>query len=217
MSNEPAERNGKSISCETPGCDARVHGQGLCRRHYDLRRYRERMDRKAEEAAEAKREMHIESELQFGCVAEFNSPPGAMEYSMFRTDQERREAWEERRDYLMAQFEEGPVRVGGRHWAWWRYEAGREEHLFEYPLDFEGTQDGHADLLDEWHNEPIVWLAANGHLRADEIAAITEDASIARPRIGTPGEHIGSGGVDRVDVRAVKLYEAVTEAMKNRL
>lgn len=215
MSTEPAERNGKPISCETPGCEAQVHGRGLCRRHYDLRRYQERIGKEAEQAEEAKRESLIESELRLGCVADFQSPPGAIEYSMFGSDEERREAWEARRDRLMADWPH--VWLHQRPWAWWRYEAGREEHLFEYPLDFGGTQDEHADLLDEWHNEPVVWLAANGHLRADEIAAITEDANIARPRIGTPGEHIGSGGVDRADVRAVKLYEAVTEAAKNRL
>jgi hypothetical protein len=60
-------------------------------------------------------------------------------------------------------------------------------------------------------------MAANGHLTPDEIAAIAEKANKARPRIGTPAEHIGSGGVDRADRRAVKLYEAVIEAMKNRL
>jgi hypothetical protein len=84
----------------------------------------------------------------------------------------------------------------------------------EYPLDFEGPVLEHADLLDEWSNEPIIWLASHGYLSPEEIAAITEDANVARPRIGTDGERIGSGGVDWVDVRAVKLYEAVTDALK---
>jgi hypothetical protein len=63
-------------------------------------------------------------------------------------------------------------------------------------------------------NEPTIWLASHGYLSQEEIAAITKDANVARPRIGIDGEHIGSGGVDRLDLRAVKLYEAVTDALK---
>jgi hypothetical protein len=32
-------------------------------------------------------------------------------------------------------------------------------------------------------------------------------------RVGTPDEHYGSGGVDRPDRRAAKLWEAVREAI----
>ena len=55
-------------------------------------------------------------------------------------------------------------------------------------------------------------MAAHGHLTEAELAMIAERASETRPRIGTPAEHIGSGGVDRADRRAVKLYEAVERA-----
>jgi hypothetical protein len=208
-----AKRNEMPISCEITGCDARVHGHGLCRRHYDLHRYRERNGKKAGAKGDAWREMLVEQELRLGWVADFNSPPGAMECSMFSSEEERREAREERRERLMARWND-PICVGERPWAWWAYEAERPEYLTEYALDFEGPVDEHADLLDEWHNEPIIWLASHGHLSPEEVAAITEDANVARPRVGTDGEQIGSGGVDRVDVRAVKLYEALTDALK---
>jgi hypothetical protein len=86
----------------------------------------------------------------------------------------------------------------------------RPQHLTEYPE--EGTTEELADALDDWHNEPIVWMAERGHLREDELAAIQEAATEAKLRIGTGAEHVGSGGVDRVDQRAVKLWEAVKQA-----
>ena len=60
----------------------------------------------------------------------------------------------------------------------------------------------------------MAWMAAHGHLTDEELAKIAERANEARPRIGTPAEHIGSGGVDRADRRAVRLYEAVWRAQK---
>jgi hypothetical protein len=49
-----------------------------------------------------------------------------------------------------------------------------------------------------------------------ELERIAAKAEEARPRIGTDAEHIGSGGVDRADRRAVKLYETVLGATKGR-
>jgi hypothetical protein len=146
---EGAKSNEKPISCEITGCAARVHGHGLCRRHYDLHRYRERNGKKARAKADARRAMLIEEELRLGRVADFKSPPGAMERSMFSSKEERREASEQRRERLMARSND-PIPVAERPWAWWAYEAERPEHLTEYPLDFEGPVDEHADLLDEW-------------------------------------------------------------------
>ena len=127
------------------------------------------------------------------------------------TDDELEAAWRYHRDDLTGR---AVYRLPGcRPWAWWEFEAGRPEHLEEYPLHFEGTVDANADAIDAYQIEPIVYLAANGHLRDDEVAAFHERATEAQIRIGTPTEHIGSGGVDRPDRRAVKLYEAVREAM----
>jgi hypothetical protein len=73
--------------------------------------------------------------------------------------------------------------------------------------------DEEAEAWDEYQIEPVEWMAAHGHLTSEEVAAITEKANQARPRIGTDGERIGSSGVDRADRRAVRLYEAVTAAV----
>jgi len=39
-------------------------------------------------------------------------------------------------------------------------------------------------------------------------------ARAARTRIGTDAERIGSGGADRADQRAVKLWDAVVRALQ---
>jgi hypothetical protein len=216
MSTEAAKQAKRNkTSCQITGCDSRVlHGRGLCRRHYDLYRYRERNGKRAEAQADALRDRLIEQELQLGWVADFNSPPGAMECSMFASEEERREAWEERRERLMARSNHR-LPVGERPAAWWKYEARRPEHLSEYSgYDPEGSIEEQADLIDEWENEPIIWLAANGHLNPEEIGAIAEDANVARARLGTDEEHIGSGGIDRPDRRAVRLHQKVTDALK---
>ena len=60
------------------------------------------------------------------------------------------------------------------------------------------SQDERAAALDEYEIEPVAWMAAHGHLtdKRGGSAKIAERANEARPRIGTPAEHIGSGGVD---------------------
>jgi hypothetical protein len=92
------------------------------------------------------------------------------------------------------------------------YEARREEHLTPYPPRFELSTEERADMLDEWELDPIIFLAANGYLTDREIAAIREKADVARPRIGTDAEQVGSNGVDRADRRAVTLWDAVERA-----
>jgi len=199
--------NGKPHICRIPGCGAQAHGNLLCRAHYDQERYEATTGQSPEAKAEAEREQRIYAELTLG-----SSP------SVFESDKERQAAWDARKDELMeAKYTGQPHCLGHRPWAWWTYEAERPEHLSEYPLDFddfESPVEEQADLVDEWEIEPTVWLAAHGYLSPEEIAAISEEANIARARIGTDGEQIGSGGVDRVDVRAVKLYERVTDALK---
>ena len=109
-----------------------------------------------------------------------------------------------------------PMLPGHRPWAWWHYVAQRPHHLSEYPALFGGemSQDERAAALDEYEIEPVAWMAANGHLTDEELAKIAEQANEAQPRIGTPAEHIGSGGVDRADRRRVMLYEAVERAWR---
>ena len=67
--------------------------------------------------------------------------------------------------------------------------------------------------MDDYTIEPLVFLAANGHLRDDEISAIRADADEARPRIGTGYEQWGSGGMDMLDQLKVKAWEAVKAAL----
>jgi hypothetical protein len=130
---------------------------------------------------------------------------------MFSSDRQRRKAWEARADSVMAAWSGLP---GRRPWAWWKYEAGRSEHLTAYPDLLDPRSDDElAAALDEYEMEPIIWLARHGHLTDDEIAAIAEAADEARPRVGTDAEQIGSGGVDRADRRAVALGEAVRRAL----
>jgi hypothetical protein len=99
--------NGRPAACEIRGCGARVHGNGLCRRHYDEDRYLQTTGRSPEAVAEAQREQAIEGELTLGCVAEWHSPHGTN--SMFATDEERRAAWEERREALMVNYLTPPL------------------------------------------------------------------------------------------------------------
>ncbi|MGA9635500.1 MAG: hypothetical protein WBQ41_09740 [Solirubrobacterales bacterium] len=94
--------------------------------------------------------------------------------------------------------------------------AGRPEHLTEWipSHEFVGTDEEYADACDEYETEPVIWMAANGDLTEAELERIAEKAEEARPRIGTDAEHIGSGGVDRADRRAVKLHETVVRVLR---
>jgi hypothetical protein len=191
--------------CELPECTARTHAMGLCRRHYDQVR-RAATSHGRHTNAELSREWQIEAELEYG--------PRGRE-SVFKDEDDRRRAWEQRQDAMMERYLSPPY-VSLRPWAWWRYVAGREQHLSPYPLHFDGSIEERAEALDEHEIEPIAFLAENGYLAEREIAAIEAKADEARPRIGTDAEHIGSGGVDRADRRRVKLAEAVRTALDAR-
>jgi hypothetical protein len=134
-------------------------------------------------------------------------PPVGNQRSAFRDEAARRRAWEEHREELIAEGKRR--RPGSRPWAWWHYEAGREQHLTSYPLDFEGTIEEHRDAIDEYEIEPIVFVASCGELFDHELEQIAAKAREVEPRIGTDAEHWGSGGVDYPDRRAVKLAKAV--------
>ena len=73
-----------------------------------------------------------------------------------------------------------------------------------------------AAEVDAYYIEPVVFLASIGELREDEIAELREAAEDARPRIGTDAEVYGFGGVDMIDRRRVKLWEAVRAALPGR-
>jgi hypothetical protein len=62
--------NGRAI-CSVAGCRVRVHGNGLCRVHYDRQRYEETTQQSPEAFEAAEREQRIHGELTLGCVAEW--------------------------------------------------------------------------------------------------------------------------------------------------
>ncbi|MGA9635501.1 MAG: hypothetical protein WBQ41_09745 [Solirubrobacterales bacterium] len=97
-----AKRNGRPLLCEILDCTAEVHGRGLCRIHFDEQRYLRTTGKSAEAVEVARREQAILDDLRLGGVAEWMSPHGTN--SMFATDEERRAAWEERKDELMSEY-----------------------------------------------------------------------------------------------------------------
>jgi hypothetical protein len=131
---------------------------------------------------------------------------------MFASEEEAREAWEARREDLMRSYLTSPRIPGNRPEAWWRFEAGRPQHLEPYPLRLEGSTEERAEAVDEYEIEPVVFLARRGELREDELKELEADAREAGERVGTARERIGSGGVDRVDQRKVKMWDAVKDA-----
>ena len=80
------------------------------------------------------------------------------------SEEELEIAWEHHRERLMAQEAEPPFLPGHRPWAWWYFEAGREQHLTPHPpsiFSFEGTDEEYLEALKEHQFEPVLWLAAN--------------------------------------------------------
>jgi hypothetical protein len=133
--------------------------------------------------------------------------------TVFDSDDSRREAWEQRRESILADYIRPPY-VGRRPWAFWRFDCGRDPRVIKDPGPWwrADDKDAYADELDRFHNEPIIYLARHDYLTDRELDAIEQRADEARPRIGTPAEHIGSGGIDRADRRRVKLADAVSAA-----
>lgn len=97
------------------------------------------------------------------------------------------------------------------------YEASRPEHLGAYPLDPAPGQArwgaAHGQAIDSYEFEPILHLAANGHLANDEINAIRERGAEARDRVGTDREQRGTTYAVSKDRSAVRLARAVDGAL----
>jgi hypothetical protein len=191
--------------CLVDGCHAAVHGNGLCRIHFDRRRYAETTGQDPEIAAAASRERWIRWELRFGNVPEWASETR----SLFTSDGERREAWKTHREELLRQDMAQPS-AGQRPAAWWEYEAGRPEYLTHVAY---GSQDL-ATSTRESHErevEKFTFLARHGHLTDPELEHIENRAAIARARIGTTAEHVAANSPD---YGADKLTVAIAEAVK---
>jgi hypothetical protein len=135
--------------------------------------------------------------------------------SRFSSETEKRAAWQDHRDELVAYARDG--RPGNRPEAWWLYEAGRPEHLGSYPLEPPPGEprwgDEHGRARDRHDFEPILYLAANGHLFEDEIRVIRERGAEAGERVGTDREQRGSTYAVSEDRSAVRLARAVDGAL----
>jgi hypothetical protein len=116
---------------------------------------------------------------------------------------------------------EHPRVVGSRPQAWWRFEAERPDHLTDEPdwLDYiEGREmtdeerDRYGSDYVAWEHEPIVWMAAHGHLTDDELAMIEQTAEEAERRIDTDEEGIASGDIydDRAAVELARRVGGLT-------
>lgn len=99
------------------------------------------------------------------------------------TDDELRVGWElYGNEILTGKQGRGP---GTRPWGCWRFVAGEEQ-----PRDRWNSETCHMEELGIETNR----LAELGELTRKELAAIEEDANVARPRIGTPSERISGAG-----------------------
>ena len=195
--------------CLVPGCDDPHHARGFCGRHFMQWRRSPDGDPPLPSVKEARRrERLIRDELSLGCLGEAQGiDPGN---TMFASEDERREAWEKYGDELTAEAE--ARRIGSRPHAWWIYVAGRPQYLGRCPsmhdADLaERTRWRHHAEVEKWS-----WLAANGHLTADERAWVATRGREARKRIGTPGEHKAAlspdFGGDKEDAAIAEAVEA---------
>jgi hypothetical protein len=211
-----ASPNGKPPICRIPGCGAQTHGNLLCRVHYDEERYELTTQGSAEDQAAAEREQRIEGELCLGCVSEWQSPHGTN--SMFANDEERRGAWDERKDKLMEERYTGTSTcIGRRPWAWWEYESGRPELRKGPPGRFDFSR-GLAETprIDHEHEvEVFTFLAEGGHLTDAELEKIADKGREAKERIGTDSEQKAAQSPDYGgDKLAAACAEAVLAALK---
>jgi hypothetical protein len=123
------------------------------------------------------------------------------------SERQLRAAWEEHGERVQRRAD----RPGQRPWAFWRFEAGREEHPTECPLDGD-PEDEHGRRIDAWEFDPILYLARHGHLRDDEVERIRSEARAAAPRVGTDAEQFQNEAISK-DRSAVRLARAVDRAL----
>lgn len=178
-----------SIFCNVADCTRTVHGHGLCAAHLqEWKRSGERPDESGREDA------MLAGALALGT--------GAADF----TEAELRAGWERLGAKLI---EQSPP--GRRPLAFWAFEAGRPEHLTPRPKLGAGAlyfgDPAGAEALEDWEAEPVEFLAAEGHLTAEELAVIRGRASEAAARLGTAAER-RTGNYSR-DRAAVGLAERV--------
>lgn len=202
--------------CTQEGCPNPHHSHGLC--DYHVKAWRRAIAKhpdtdpkllRHESQAERERMVVVKRALQFGCVCDFEEWP-------FDSEDEHREAWELYRDHVMPQE---PYVVGSRPQAWWTFEAERPEHLTDEPdpagysenrtMTDEGRVEYERAYID-WEHEPILWMAANGHLTDYELKRIDALAEAAIERIRNDGEEVSSGFL-HTDRAAVELARQVTD------
>jgi hypothetical protein len=200
----PADLNGRP--CEAHDCSRPVYALSRCRVHYDRARYEERIAQDREAAGAAEREQAIDCELERG------HPPAGHE-SAFENEDDRRRAWQERKDRLMERYLSPPY-VALRPHAWWDYEAGRPQYVLPAP-DYSTHDLAEITRLDHAREvESIAWMARHGHLTGRELDVIARKGHEAKARIGTPAEQKAAlspdFGGDKLDAA---LADAVAEAV----
>jgi hypothetical protein len=131
--------------------------------------------------------------------------------SLFRSETDRKKAWEAHRDRLCA--EHAARHPGSRPWAFWHHDAGRPRHL---PVP-ENHPDSGA-LRDDAEAESVGFLFAGGYLYPDEIAELRRQGAEAARRIDTDSEYVttGMGAPHGPDRRAVKVAAAVHSSRTGR-
>jgi hypothetical protein len=94
--------------------------------------------------------------------------------------------------------------LGTRPLAWWWFVAGEEQPRDRWNSETRQTED---------YGIETIRLAELGELTAEELAALQDDANVAKLRVGTDSERFS----DRVpvDQRTVELWERVKEALRD--
>ena len=144
--------------CSVRGCGSRVHGNGLCRVHYDENRYLATTGRDPEVMASAARERWIEQELRYGSVPAGGFPS----WHRVNVRHARRAAGGMGG---APRNHHGRLRRSrcsrSRPWAWWHYFAEREPYVISYEDQRDARQskstEEEADIYDEYVMEPVLF------------------------------------------------------------
>jgi hypothetical protein len=190
----------RPVLCVVPGCFEPHHARSLCDAHYQ--QWRRTGEAPLPEIKAARhREWLIRRELTYGFLPEGMETP-------FTSEAERRAAWDRYGGELTAEYL--AYERGLRPRAWWRYVAGRPEHLGRCPSMHEADLTERTRWGHEAEVEKFTFMAANGHLTPAERAWIAERGREARERVGTPGEHLAALSPDYGgDKEAVAVAAAV--------
>jgi hypothetical protein len=179
--------------CQVPHCHEPHHARGLCDAHYQQWR-RSGIAPLPEIEAKHQLEDWIDQELRLGSVpyawmvvAGWAPDWMLKTCSVFKTDAERRAAWEDRRDGILPDYIDRKGNRGHRPWAWWAYDSGRPE-LWGRPRVARRSIREMTKLNHEHELEVIRHMAERGFLTEAELEEIRAKGEAARQRIGAGRE-----------------------------